>query len=391
MKTFKFKFGDQISSFENYLDFYLKNKSTDCILYSEDCSKFKVHKELFGQTDFLREILSSTKEQCCGTIEVLCPCSKEELKHLVNFLYDGEIHCEGESESLKIIENLQKIFGFPRNLNLDLDQDATFFNTVDNIEAMTITEEVFEDILDDPNAENVVIIPVRRKDARGELIVSDQGKEDNVLDNDKKKVSKKNKKSKKISLKKVKGSSMKRYPKIMCNECGASFTSKNALQLHINAIHLKLKPYECDLCKMSFTQRGSLNMHVRVVHQKIKPFERDHCKKTFATKANLNSHIQSNCKKLKKKYKCKECESSFANKYYLKHHVNRVHLKIKPLKKFLCDECEEPFEQKQYLDHHMNRIHLKVKPYECNFCQKAFFIKGHLKTHLKRYHEEEAK
>ena len=95
-----------------------------------------------------------------------------------------------------------------------------------------------------------------------------------------------------------------------------------------------------------------LNMHVRVVHQKIKPFERDHCKKTFATKANLNSHIQSNCKKLKKKYKCKECESSFANKYYLKHHVNRVHLKIKPLKKFLCHECEEPFEQKQYLDHH---------------------------------------
>ena len=104
MKTFQFKFGDQISSFENYLDFYLKNKSTDCILYSVDGSKFKVHKEMFGHTDFLREILLSTKDHCCGTIEVLCPCSKEELKHLVNFLYDGEIHSEKESELLQIIQ-----------------------------------------------------------------------------------------------------------------------------------------------------------------------------------------------------------------------------------------------------------------------------------------------
>ena len=54
MKTHQFKFSDQTASFENYMDFYLKNKSTDCILYSEDGSKFKAHKELFGQTDFLR-------------------------------------------------------------------------------------------------------------------------------------------------------------------------------------------------------------------------------------------------------------------------------------------------------------------------------------------------
>ena len=117
METIQFKFNDQCASFENYLDFYLKNKSRDCILFSEDGSKYKVHKELFGQTDFLRKILSSTKDQCCGTIEVSCPCSKDELSSLVNFLCDGEIHCEEESESLKIIENLQNIFGFQRTLN----------------------------------------------------------------------------------------------------------------------------------------------------------------------------------------------------------------------------------------------------------------------------------
>ena len=143
--------------------------------------QLKLTKELFGRTDFLREILSSTKEQCCSTIEVLIPCSKEELKHLVNFLYDGEIHCENESDSLKVIENLQKIFGFPENLDLSYP-NQTFFASVTNIEATTITEEVFEDIQDDPNAEKVVIIPLRSKDESSKLDANDQGKEDNVLD-----------------------------------------------------------------------------------------------------------------------------------------------------------------------------------------------------------------
>ena len=198
MKTHQFKFSDQTASFETYLDFYLKNKSTDCVLYSKDGGKFKVHKELFGQNDFLREILLSTKEHCCGTIEVICPCSKEELNHLVNFLYDGEIHCKKESDSLKVIENLQKIFGFLDNIDLSY-QNETFFASVTNIEAMTITEDVFEDILDDPDAEKVVIIPLRSKDVRDKLVENYQGKEDNVLDNGEKKVSKKKKKSKKIS------------------------------------------------------------------------------------------------------------------------------------------------------------------------------------------------
>ena len=67
----RFYFRDQIASFEDYMDTYLKNKSTDCILYSEDGSKFKVHKDLFGQTLFSRKILSSANERCCGTIEAV--------------------------------------------------------------------------------------------------------------------------------------------------------------------------------------------------------------------------------------------------------------------------------------------------------------------------------
>ena len=46
MEPFKvFTFKDQSSTFEAYLDEYLKKKSPDCILYSEEGSQFKIHKE----------------------------------------------------------------------------------------------------------------------------------------------------------------------------------------------------------------------------------------------------------------------------------------------------------------------------------------------------------
>ena len=86
-----------------------------------------IHKELLGQTEFLREVLKSAKNHCCGIIEIFCPCSKEELTKIVHFLYHGEINCEDVFESFCIQEDLNKIFGFPENLNLN-DQIASLLN-----------------------------------------------------------------------------------------------------------------------------------------------------------------------------------------------------------------------------------------------------------------------
>ena len=73
MNPFKYTFENQVTVMEDYLDKYLKKKPPDCVLYSEDNTEFQIHKELFGQTDFMREILSSAKEQCCGILKVVCP------------------------------------------------------------------------------------------------------------------------------------------------------------------------------------------------------------------------------------------------------------------------------------------------------------------------------
>ena len=67
MDPFQFTFKDQNKTIENHLDIYLKNKSPDCILHSQDGGELKIHKELFGQTDFLQYVLSSAN--CCGKME----------------------------------------------------------------------------------------------------------------------------------------------------------------------------------------------------------------------------------------------------------------------------------------------------------------------------------
>ena len=95
----------------DYLKIFLKNKAPDCIIYSEDGAEFKTHKELFGQTKFMRELLKSNN--CCGQIEIIFPCSKEELGHLMNFICEGKIQTDNKSDSKKVIENLNKILGFP--------------------------------------------------------------------------------------------------------------------------------------------------------------------------------------------------------------------------------------------------------------------------------------
>ena len=73
----KLIYDDHVNTMKENLDFYTKTKSPDCILYSQDGSKFKVHKEIFCQTSFQRKILSTAKENYCRTPEILCPCTKE--------------------------------------------------------------------------------------------------------------------------------------------------------------------------------------------------------------------------------------------------------------------------------------------------------------------------
>ena len=89
-RTFKMVLLEQyIEIFEDdtYIESYFKKKETDCIVYSNNGVEFNIHKEVLYQTKFMQNILLSAYHNCCGTIEIICPCSEAELDYMVNFLY----------------------------------------------------------------------------------------------------------------------------------------------------------------------------------------------------------------------------------------------------------------------------------------------------------------
>ena len=100
---------------------FLRNKETDCFLYSKEGTKFYIHSEVLYQTKLTRNILRSANDICCKGLEIFCPCSAIELKSIIDFLYSGRITYQKENEVANLQDNLKQIFGFPKNLSLERD------------------------------------------------------------------------------------------------------------------------------------------------------------------------------------------------------------------------------------------------------------------------------
>ena len=88
---------------QEFMNLFYKKKPTDCILYSEDGIQFKIHREILSQTELMQNILTSAKEYCCQNFEIICPCSKVELGHVVKFLYKGQLNCDSSFDFANIL------------------------------------------------------------------------------------------------------------------------------------------------------------------------------------------------------------------------------------------------------------------------------------------------
>lgn len=319
---------NHITAIENTLDSYFKKKQKDCILYSQDGAEIKIHKEVFGQTQFMRNILRSAKEDCCSTVEIICPCSKEILEHLVNFLYDGEIHCSDESESEKILQNLCDIFGFPKNLEKRCKRVR---NTNDS--------DINQDFkIKDYN--KAIILPVFENNEKSGHHVEESDLEVN------------------------------RHVKIQITEYSANEKRKGWI------------PYDCNICKKQFS-KSHFVQHMLSEHHHEKKFiqnaESDHeknekenangckiCGKTFPTKYFVDKHVLSDHHGKKVKIlKCHICQKGFITKKSLKKHKILVHGEENVLRKkcqigkHKCNQCKESFEYKWVLRNHVFDVHRK--------------------------------
>ena len=107
----------QIFENDDLQESFFKFKEADCVLYSQEGTKFKIHKEILSQTRFMQNILFSSTNVRYEDLEIFCPCSIDDLEHMVKFLYSGKISNEENVDKDKILDNLKNIFGYSLLLN----------------------------------------------------------------------------------------------------------------------------------------------------------------------------------------------------------------------------------------------------------------------------------
>ncbi|CAL1684632.1 unnamed protein product [Lasius platythorax] len=76
--------------------------------------------------------------------------------------------------------------------------------------------------------------------------------------------------------------------KIVCAECGKTFTKKDSFKRHM-VVHTGCKPHSCMICKKPFARRSQLRQHL-LIHTGKRPFVCDICGKAFTQKPGLICH-----------------------------------------------------------------------------------------------------
>ncbi|XP_050676691.1 zinc finger and BTB domain-containing protein 24-like isoform X14 [Leptidea sinapis] len=174
------------------------------------------------------------------------------------------------------------------------------------------------------------------------------------------------------------------YRNYICEFCNAGFVSKNNLLRH-GAAH-KLGSFTCQICNKEFDTARKKTLHHRSKHAVIKfPHKCGHCDERFKEVWQKYSHLSKVHGVQAPEIKCLACDKVFDTKNAWRLHTTRVHLMQRPHK---CDHCEKDFYTKRELASHMVK-HTGARDFFCPGCAKSFGRQKNLKEHIRRMHSSE--
>ncbi|CAK1549151.1 unnamed protein product [Leptosia nina] len=147
------------------------------------------------------------------------------------------------------------------------------------------------------------------------------------------------------------------------------------MQRHIIKFNLnRINTETCSFCEKACSNANELSLHINKVHLQMKPYHCDMCEKQFYTEYNLSSHKKLHS--LKSKEECKFCHKNFKCRKTLVVHL-RKHLNIKP---HICPICTRSFYSESGMKLHMKKSH--GGRYCCRICKQIVDSSSDLKNHL---------
>ena len=375
---------------ENFLDEWVTKKRPDCVLHSNDGHNFKVHKEVFGQTQFQRDILMAAKSiQCmCGRIQISLPCSKRMVEHLVEFLYLGVIKLDvyNEAKLFEIFDNLHQILGYEPDMIRDCEQGSTSeYDSVDSIDPS-------EFAVNRPPSSDNESDPGTYEEQRIKNIAARKAKFDELQLKDFKEAACDKNEAKNISL-------LYNLPGVAGPSSAAAVAAARPSRPRKRAaVHEGKKQPKRDQCPpkvpsyldlystSSSDERGAgavSSPKPKVAKKGEKSFKCPICgmSKSFASK--LKEHIRR-VHDGEKPYKCTLCDASFADKSQLPGHMLSVHGEGNRVK---CDSCDSTFTTVAGKNKHVKSAHQGIR-HKCDSCESTFGTKPNLKRHVKLAHPQ---
>ncbi|XP_070762199.1 zinc finger and BTB domain-containing protein 16-A-like [Enoplosus armatus] len=164
---------------------------------------------------------------------------------------------------------------------------------------------------------------------------------------------------------------------LVCDQCGATFSSEDALEAHRQTHTGTDMAVFCLLCAKRFQTQKALQQHMEV-HAGMHSYICSHCERPFPSHTTLKRHLRSHTGD--HPFECEFCGSCFRDDGTLRGH-KRIHTGEKP---YECNGCGKRFSLKHQLETHY-RVHTGEKPFECKLCHQrsrdySAMIK-HLRTH----------
>ena len=142
-----------------------------------------------------------------------------------------------------------------------------------------------------------------------------------------------------------------------CKDCDTRWVSHLSLELHYIEKHQKIM-HECDICGYINIQAAVTRRHRRNVHEKVSENICHLCGISFTRPNLLKTHLAKNHDIGKAKHKCDFCKKIFSANFFLKEHMERVHLRNV---KYDCDQCSHSSFSDVALKKHKRKVHQKKK------------------------------
>ena len=115
---------------------------------------------------------------------------------------------------------------------------------------------------------------------------------------------------------------LREQSKYTCIHCGSEFSDINQMSYHVKTMHGG-KQYACRQCQRSYSSKGGLTEHVKKMHNNLTRYRCETCRKGFMNRYLYYQHVSAHTGV--KRHTCSMCEMRFTNKCTLKTHVIRFH------------------------------------------------------------------